>query len=401
MPRLMRPLRWVLNSPRMLRQLPKHQQASLQLPDGQTVVIQSVRLKQRRQTVGGRINRYLLAGVSIYIIGSFIIEQEFLDDVFIPFPLTTRRLDPQPYRGTDPEWQEFVRIAKDKDLQTKLKQNLANSVLQAARKNPVLTMRTGKEIQIRRYWMDVDYPYVAPPEYEASGLKFTDEYIEWTKQPVDSFTAKLLDRVLWPTPMASSFWALGTAIVGHKTAEIARYFGISTASPEAPPSSTNASSPGPLPSSHNPQIQKALDRMRRNSTRNPGEVRDPSSMTLDAPEPPRGKTPAPASDKTPTSTENAQPAGDRFWGEDKVKSAVSTGFSPWKVFMKQFGKTWTPIHPEPPRGSVAFSGLVELDSTKCWVVVDVFGWYDPKAKQFTNVMMRLRRLQDKMQSPMR
>jgi hypothetical protein len=66
-------------------------------------------------------SRYLLAGVSLYVVGSFIIEQDFLDDVFIPFPLTTKRLAPQPYKGTDPEWQEFVRIAKDKDLQIKLK----------------------------------------------------------------------------------------------------------------------------------------------------------------------------------------------------------------------------------------------------------------------------------------
>jgi hypothetical protein len=396
----LRPLRWVLSSSKITKQLPKHQ-ASLKLADGQTVVIQSVRLKHRRQTAGSRINRYLLAGVTLYVVGSFIIEQDFLDDVFIPFPLTTKRLAPQPYKGTDPEWHEFVRIAKDKDLQTKLKQSLANGVLQAARKNPVLTMRIGGEIRIRRYWMDVDYPYMAPPEYEASGLKFTDEYIEWTRQPIDSFNAKLLNRVLWPTPMASSFWALGTAVIGHKTAEIARYFGIAASNPDAQASSAGASSPGPLPSSHNPQIQKALDRVRGNSTRNPGEVRNPSSMTLNTPAPSGGKPSAAAPSKVPASTGNPQPAGERYWGEDKVKSAVSAGFSPWQVFMKQFGKSWTPIRPEPPRGSVAFSGLVELESTKCWIVVDVLGWYDPKTKQFNNVMMRLRRLQDKLQSPLR
>ncbi|KAK4444745.1 hypothetical protein QBC34DRAFT_308266, partial [Podospora aff. communis PSN243] len=328
-------------------------------------------------------------------------EQDFMDDVFIPFPLTTKRLPPQPYKGTDPEWLEFVRIAKDKDLQTKLKQNLANAVLQAAKKNPVLTMRIGGEVRIRRSWMDVDYPYMAPPEYEASGIKFTDEYIEWTRQPIESFNAKLLDRVLWPTPMASSFWALGTAVIGHKTAEIARYFGIVTSNPDVQASGAGASSPGPLPSSHNPQIQKALDRVRGSSTRNPGEVRDPSSMTLNTPAPTGGKPSAAAPSKVPASTGNPQPAGERYFGEERVKSAVSAGFSPWQVFMKQFGKSWKPILPEPPRGSIAFSGLVELESTKCWIVVDVFGWYDPKTKQFNNVMMRLRRLQDKLQSPLR
>jgi len=363
-------------------------------------VLQSVNIKHRRQTTGAKFNRIVFAGFTIYVLGSFIAAQEFMDDVFIPFPLTTKRLDPQPYRGLDPEWQEFIRIARDKELQSRLKQNLANGVVMAARKNPVLTLRTGAEIKIRRYWMDVDYPYFAPPEYEASGIKITDDYIEWTTQRIESFNAKLLQRVLWPMPMASSFWALGTAVVGHKAAEMARYIGLSTSQLEQ--DAAGAGSPGPLPTSHGPQMQKAIDRVRRNSTRSPGEVRDPSSMALDTPlPPPSGEKPGPGKRRVPASGDNPQPATDKYWGEDKVKAAVSTSFSPWQVFMKQFGKTWTPIRPEPPRGSVAFSGLVELESNRCWIVIDVLGWYDPKTKEFNNVMMKLRRLQDKVQNPMR
>ena len=33
--------------------------------------------------------------------------------LFIPFPGTTTQLPPQPYRGTDPEWQEFIKFSKD------------------------------------------------------------------------------------------------------------------------------------------------------------------------------------------------------------------------------------------------------------------------------------------------
>lgn len=32
---------------------------------------------------------------------------------FIPFPGTTKQLQPQPYRGGDPEWQEFIKFSKD------------------------------------------------------------------------------------------------------------------------------------------------------------------------------------------------------------------------------------------------------------------------------------------------
>lgn len=47
-------------------------------------------------------------------------EEEDLD-WFIPFPGTTKELKPQPYRGTDPEWQEFVKFSKDRPLQDKVR----------------------------------------------------------------------------------------------------------------------------------------------------------------------------------------------------------------------------------------------------------------------------------------
>lgn len=33
--------------------------------------------------------------------------------VFIPFPGTIKQLPPKPYRGSDPEWQEFIKFSKD------------------------------------------------------------------------------------------------------------------------------------------------------------------------------------------------------------------------------------------------------------------------------------------------
>jgi hypothetical protein len=36
--------------------------------------------------------------------------------LFIPFPGTTKQLKPSPYRGSDPEWQEFIKFSKDQGL---------------------------------------------------------------------------------------------------------------------------------------------------------------------------------------------------------------------------------------------------------------------------------------------
>ena len=47
-------------------------------------------------------------------------EEELPDDedtsIFIPFPGTTREIKPKPYRGSDPEWKEFIKFSRDKEL---------------------------------------------------------------------------------------------------------------------------------------------------------------------------------------------------------------------------------------------------------------------------------------------
>lgn len=57
------------------------------------------------------------------------LEEEDLPDIpegedmdwFIPFPGTTKALKPRPYRGSDPEWQEFVKFSKDRPLQDRVR----------------------------------------------------------------------------------------------------------------------------------------------------------------------------------------------------------------------------------------------------------------------------------------
>ena len=43
-------------------------------------------------------------------------DEEEHKPLFIPFPGTTKELKPAPYSGSDPEWREFVKISKDKEL---------------------------------------------------------------------------------------------------------------------------------------------------------------------------------------------------------------------------------------------------------------------------------------------
>lgn len=53
-----------------------------------------------------------------------ISEEEFQEaeqPLFIPFPGTAKQLPLVPYKGTDPEWKEFIKISKDQKLMEKVK----------------------------------------------------------------------------------------------------------------------------------------------------------------------------------------------------------------------------------------------------------------------------------------
>jgi hypothetical protein len=109
------------------------------------------------------------------------------EPLFIPFPGTITELRPQPYRGSDPEWQEFVKISRDAKLSQKIRgmssffrnrntriiltkvDDLANLIKESCEKSPSLVQTCGKDLKIRRTWLDLNFPNAAPPTYERSG----------------------------------------------------------------------------------------------------------------------------------------------------------------------------------------------------------------------------------------
>jgi hypothetical protein len=47
------------------------------------------------------------------------VQKEIEEDdrpLFVPFPGTTKQVTPRPYRGSDPEWQEYIKFSKNQAL---------------------------------------------------------------------------------------------------------------------------------------------------------------------------------------------------------------------------------------------------------------------------------------------
>jgi hypothetical protein len=49
------------------------------------------------------------------------LEDAAAEPIFIPFPGFTKQLESAPYRGTDPEWQAYVKISKNQALQKSIR----------------------------------------------------------------------------------------------------------------------------------------------------------------------------------------------------------------------------------------------------------------------------------------
>lgn len=112
--------------------------------------------------------------------------QEEDDTVFIPLGLAYE-LPKTFYKGSDPEWQSFVRLARDREKCDALKStDLSPNHMLCPRADvptdeltgiigeyvgalPQMEKLLGKGNQPQKYWLDIDYPSGPPPEYERKG----------------------------------------------------------------------------------------------------------------------------------------------------------------------------------------------------------------------------------------
>jgi len=301
--------------------------------------------------------------------------------LFIPFPGTTKQLKPVPYRGSDPEWQEFVKFSKDKKLAQKVREELAAFVQSVAVKHPILSIRCGKEMKLRRYWLDVDFPQAAPPGFERKGLEIGDNYIEWRTQPVDSLTVFKIRQALWPSALVQSFWSFTKVMVVDDVKRIAGMLGLRSGPPPPSLDQLLARHQQLLKGPQAPQLQ--------------GKDNTPTQPPTVA-QPPKG---LPGSSAEKPALMGKGPDEEEL--ASKGMAFHAHFFRPIMAFKAKLAQTWKPAPNYPPRGSILVSGMVELDSPRAWLVFDVKAAWDPKAKEYDprSMFIQLRRLQPKKQSP--
>lgn len=300
------------------------------------------------------------------------------DSIFIAFPFTTNKVIPKPYLGSDPEWHQFIQISKDKDLQERIRVDLADHVKFNVER--LAMHRLGTNARLRRYWLDIDFPYRPAPTYEHSGVLVDDMGITWATEPVDSETVFRLRKILWPVAVAQSTWAFTTAMVAQHWAEVRRVMGYQ------PPPGTHTTPRSPIEAITQPKL--------------PGNRRQTPDGTPDEP----------ASNAVSKTTDPRQAGEPRSGGrtnflKDSMSSQVDgvreMSSGPFMEFRKMLHRTWKPIRQHPPRGCIMVSGFVEIETTRGFVVADVVSHWNPKTQKFDSKSMQIqvRRIQMKVQAP--
>lgn len=289
--------------------------------------------------------------------------------LFLPFPFTTKEVPQLPYKGSDPEWSTFVTLNKDQQLQKFVKLGLAQLIRRGVERNPAyVKVLGGKNIQVKKFWLDIIYPPRPPPKHYVSGIIIDEEGIFWGDRPIDSVAASHLDMALYPKAVALSVWAFVNSLAKKTAEDIFKALGIRT----PPPSDTTWQS-------------AALDRMREQ-----GVLGRPSKQPANEPD----RSAKPAGSPMPT------PGGDIIgnpisgWGpvDPRIQGALQAA-------SLTFSKNWQPARQPQRRGCVRVDGLVELQGKTAVMAVFVLAWYDPKEMTFFGIQTGLKHLVQLKQRP--
>lgn len=215
----------------------------------------------------------------------------------------------------------------------------------------------------------------------------TDDYIALATTPVDSAVVFRLRRVLWPSALAQSFWAFTKAQASVDTKWLAKSLGFQTANPP-------------------PDMEKIISQhvAKQQAISKANGLPSPAGPQ---PESKKGKAILPSTQPEKAGVAGkevgvGQPNGEEVTPETDLASTIRGHFLTGIVaFRTQFAKTWRPSPAYPPRGSVTVSGLVELETPKCWLVFDIKANWDPQTKAYDmrSMLLKLRRVQLKRQGP--
>nr|POF19906.1 hypothetical protein CFP56_52155 [Quercus suber] len=304
------------------------------------------------------------------------------DSLFIPMTWS-KKLPRSWYRGSDPEWQEFVKVAKDKPRQKRINDELVQMVLTGAKKHPLMTRQLGSDPKIGKFWLDSSFPDGPPQEYERSGIEIGDDFIAWSQQKLDQEEQWRLQRALWPRAALDSLWAMSKVSFGMNYRRLRRALGWEDE---------------PDPKHPEEQFKQAIELMQKHQQWSQGKgPADSQASSRDM-----SSTQAPARNPAHTPDQEKKIPLPFGLSVPNVLGTSADSDNPpvaLHVFRATLSKSWNPKRGEPPRGTFVVQGLVEIRGSQGRFMLDVQSCYDPAQSKFVAVNAAVRSYKKWKQTP--
>ncbi|KAH7326461.1 hypothetical protein B0I35DRAFT_422787 [Stachybotrys elegans] len=289
--------------------------------------------------------------------------------LFLPFPWGIKEIYEPAYKFTSPEWQRFIKANQDKELQKRIRRELAEHVAWSLEGYPgILAEVGGNKLHVSKWWLDAVYPNGPPPIYVIPGISIDwNEGISWSSIPLDARVADNLDHYLRPKAMFLS------ACTFIKTLFIRT---VQDAVGSWKPSGT--------PTNEISWQSAAVGRMKTGGIGTPGNP-DGNSSSMGTP---------PVGNTNPASKPSNENEGSQILLP--VSAQISDALTEaWKTHAKHR----VMARDTPPRGAFFLDGIMELRGTRGFVTVAVRAWYDVETKTYSNINIYLKRVTITHQKP--
>lgn len=306
------------------------------------------------------------------------------DSTFIPLTWPTK-LPRTFYRGSDPEWQEFIKVAKDQPRHTRIQNELVQLVYRESIKHPGVARQLGKDTKVGKWWLDISFPDGPPQEYERSGIEISDTYIAWSQQRMSPENHFRMVRALWPKAAFDSLYATGRVLAGINYRRMKQALGWEGKDPFSPEErmrlaiETHNKRHHPNESSRKQVGQGQLEPNASPDAVSGSGVIDPAKSTSGEEKKLRSWM-----------VDVPMPSGDQNSLDVPIAMIV---------MQNTLRKQWNPKNMEPPRGTFVVHGLVEVRGQRGRMKFDVRSCYDPKAGKFTSVNANVRSFKLVKQAP--
>ncbi|KAF1912343.1 hypothetical protein BDU57DRAFT_458317 [Ampelomyces quisqualis] len=280
------------------------------------------------------------------------------------------------YKGSDPEWQEFKKIASDRARAERIRKELIKITRMASAKTASLRAHIGAvDTSKGKAWVELTFPDGPPVEYERSGIELTDD-LEWRKvtRPVADAHQKRLSSLLLPKNAANAVYQ----DITRKAALSWRNFKLYSGWSEKPESE---------------KVQSMVQGMTAGGDAKAGT--GPTSIS----------TGTSAAAAAAAATDSKQPAETPSSLSSQAKELGFILPDPkqltldLKQFRQDFRKGSKELSTQPPRGTVVVKGLIEVYGEKARLTWQVVGCYDPKISRYVKLDMALFNVIPHKQSP--